>query len=199
MGTLIWVVAAVALLVLATLFFLMRKFGLERIVGAGKKEEESTASADVEFEWTARPPLLGTLIVALVVIAAVAIAYIYGEEEGLNKGIMQMIVGVVGMLAALLGTRWQTCTYQLTSDGLYSVERSGKKQRKMVFAWPHLLWFKPGNHGFKYYLKKGAGASPPAAGARSSGRIPCSKDATLVNSMLLARGIPTSPPPKSGL
>ena len=36
MGTLIWVVAAVALLVLATLFFLMRKFGLERIVGAGK-------------------------------------------------------------------------------------------------------------------------------------------------------------------
>ena len=199
MGILAWVIAAVALLALATTFFLVRKFGLERIVGAGKKGEEPPVPADVEFEWTARPPLLGKLLAALAVIAAMAIAYIYGEGEGLNKGVMQMIVGVFTVLAALLGTHWQTSTYQFTRDGLYSVERSGKKQRKMVFAWPHLLWIKPENHGFKYYLKQDAGVRPPAAGARRSGKIPCGKDATLVNSMLLARGIPTSPPPKSGL
>ena len=71
MDTLIWIVAAVVVFVLVTLFILLRKFGLERLMGTGKKEVESPVPADVEFEWTARPPLVCTLIVALVVIARI--------------------------------------------------------------------------------------------------------------------------------
>ncbi len=193
MEALIWL-GIIVIAILAAVIILWWRLVGERRSQSRVEAEAEFAYADVEYQWTQRQPYVGLLIIFLILLAGFLTYQFFTEEE--FSGLSQLLVPVLGIILALLNAALKSYTFQIAHGGLFVVAPGTKTERKRIFAWDDLLWFKPENDGFKYYLKPEA-RSVGATEGRSifkGNKIPCGKQSTLINAMIMARGIPTSLP-----
>ncbi len=183
-----------AFIVLAMFIWLRARSS--RIATAKKTSDESTTVAGVEYEWIAgSSPILKIILVLVFGSVLVVSVVFYFIDVTDFVDLLKTGGAAIAMVAGLLGSFFKKKTYQITGEGLYGIQQSGKEPQ-LIFAWSELLWFKPGNSGFKYYLKPNIQRKAPSGGISFSisKSVYCGKHAMLVNSIIMARGIPTSPP-----
>ena len=197
-----WLMIGVVTLVLVAVVVVFIVFRNRLQQGMIGQEGQDLGSPDpgVEYEWTSgAPPLVKTALSVGFVLLYLSILLIdfFTDNKLFSDGeIWQVGLVALGVFFSALGPLMSKKTYQLTHEGLYEIPEKKKSERKLLFHWSQLIWFKPGIHGFRYYIRSGA---PSFAGAQlpfltKSRRVNCSKHAMLVNSMIMARGVPTSPP-----
>jgi hypothetical protein len=181
-----------AVAVAIVLFLLLRSRG-----GAAVPDAEALEGAysdpGVEYEWTVGTSQKTKVVLLLLMMGALVGAIWLLSREGVElPGFLQAMLTGLGVFLALFSGLFRKKTYQITHDGLY-VFSSNKKDRFRIFAWEHLLWFKPNDNGFKYYVRGNIQRDLPADKPTfvSGNSIYCGKQATLVNSIILARGVPT--------
>ena len=156
----------------------------------------SVTTAGVEYEWTSgsSPAFKIFLVLIFGSILVGSIVFFFIDETDFVD-LLKTGGAAIAMVAGLLGSFFKKKTYQITGEGLYGIQQSGKEPQ-LIFAWSELLWFKPGSSGFKYYLKPNITRKASSGGTNFSisKSVYCGKHAMLVNSIIMARGIPTSPP-----
>lgn len=189
-----YAIAAVAVVVVVILIVLRRKGE----IAAGSESRQLSygmETADAVYEWTASTGLSGQ-VVFVIIIGAAALA-VWALESGFDFGedLAGLIFPAVFMIFGLLATMFAKRTYTMTNDGLYVRDASSATaEPKPLFSWEDLSWFRPVSGGFVYYLK--AKGSEDWVNYRG-GRVHCGDSATLVNSLIMARGISTSSPSSS--
>ncbi|HUX08458.1 MAG TPA: hypothetical protein VMX35_14245 [Acidobacteriota bacterium] len=186
---------ALAVVMLAVLIWLRFRSSVPTADEAGG---QSASQYGVEYEWTtgSSPAFKIFLVLVFGAILVGSVVFFFIDEADFMD-LLKTGGAAIAMVVGLLGGLFKKKTYQMTGEGLYGF-RQGGKERTRMFAWPELLWFKPGNSGFKYYLRQNISQEISSGGVSLSvGKsIYCGKHATLVNSIIMARGIPTSPPMK---
>jgi len=194
--------ALVTIVVLALVIILLLRMRSSMKIGRDV-ETEKRSYPDVEYEWSAGGsslPQLILFVILIIVYGVVVLADNLFNGEELDFGsLIQLFLFSLGIFFSMIGVIWKKKTYQITTEGLFLLLPEKKGERKMLFSWDNLLWFKPDNKGFRYYLKVDAKSADLTAAMAfpMSNRVNCGRHATLVNSLIMARGIPTSPPGKS--
>ena len=197
MDYIILAVAIVVFILFAILILVLKIVAGRRTVAKAPGDSEFSYP-DVEYQWSARPPVILKLMIFVALLFGFLVYwYIAGDEEELS-GVFQIFIPLAGFLFAFLSGFLKSFTFQITSSGLYVLVPGSKGERKMLFSWSDLLWFKPLSDGFRFYLKTEAQGSLTTSGLGilKGSKIPCGKQATLINAIIMARGIPTSPPRK---
>lgn len=155
---------------------------------------------NVEYQWVAQPAAASKLFILLLFVVGMVYTWISIDVvRELFSNLFQVGMILIGFLGAIINGFWQNRTYLLTNMGLYKTENKGKKAKakpEKVFLWSELSWIKPGLNGFKYYLKS-AGALSLEQNLSSligtSGTVRAGDSTLVVTSILMARGVKTSP------
>lgn len=191
----------VGLIILAALFVIalviLRLRGTKTI--SPEQAAELTAGAEgVEYQWEARSQSWFAILTLFLVLAGVIALVLYGigfDWRELMDRIPQVAIALIFAVLSMITQSLKANVFQLTRLGLIRFDKQKPANRQILFTWDSLAWFRPDDHGFRYYLD--AQKVKPVEGLSLSftgnGHVPCGKHAMLVNSLIMARGVPTSP------
>ena len=190
-----------------TLFVFLILIARIRAAGGSPVVEElyqPPAGQNVEYQWVAEPQVASKLLLFLGFAGGMVYAYFSIDlAREIFSSLFQVGMILLGFLGAFLNGLWQKKVYQLTNMGLYKIEKDTKNKKQKpekVFFWNEVSWIKPGLKGFRYYLNNSSKINfekDQVQLFRSSGFIPAGDNAMVVNSMLLSRGLKTSPGPNA--
>lgn len=178
--------------VLAVILIFYFRSRSESAAGTILAEEASFDDPSIEYEWVAEPRIWGRVLLALFIVAAGVVAFFSIEElQEVFRSILQIGIVLLGLLSSIFANAFKRYLYRITTTGLYRSEVGKKGDPKLLFTWRRLLWFSPGQAGFRYYLKPNGEGS---LNLLNTGHVLTGDRAMLVNAIIMSRGVPTSPP-----
>jgi hypothetical protein len=192
-------VAAAVLIFVVLIVVIARRKSNPTVTQTHEDNSASTALSGVEYEWESRPAGIGVaMLVAGLVVGLIATIIYFEEGMDVMDVLFKAGFGIFGAAAGILGSLLKKVKYSFTAVGLYKQDLSDKKKKEeLLFAWGEVSWIKPMKHGFKYYLIPGRmNVTTKPAKIRTTGYVHAGDKAMLVNSMLMGRGVRTSPPVK---
>jgi len=202
---LLWFTVAIAVLLVAFIIYLRIR---SRDTNAMEQPDPLQAlDENVEYEWEVRPNVFLRVVAIVVIIAVGVLPWLeFIDFDAIFDNLGQFWFVGVWLISVLLGGSTQAFKCTLTTSGLVRQNLSNKKAvPEVLFLWGELVWIKPGPHGFKYFRRADSAAENPfeklsekvKISASNSRYVRVGDSATLVNSLIMSRGIPTSPPNKS--
>lgn len=189
------IIAVVFLVIVIGVAIVVFRIRKEMQARVQKEKEEHPEEEEVEYEWVFKPSMKSRIIAFALFALMIAAYFIFGETDESGSKISQTILLMIGSIIGIF-TAQGTVTYRITASSLfYKKGTKEKTEFKRLFLWSDLLWVKPEDDGFRYYLRERPKAELVSVSGSigRKGRIRCGKDAMMINSFVLAKGVPVKP------
>jgi hypothetical protein len=195
-------IVPIILIILGALFvvvLVVLRFRGVREIDLAPAGGSEAADASVEYQWEARSQGWFSLLAlfGVIILIIVAVLWFLGYDWlDIAEKMPQAAIALVFAALSLITQGMRTHVYQMARHGVIRFDKQKPANKQLLFTWESIAWFKPDDHGFRYYIDPNkldisAGQTVSMTG---SGYVACGNHAMLVNSLMLARGVKTSPP-----